>query len=216
MPKFARPTHHLWPAYGKPQRKLLAPCSRWESFLLLILGGMPWCWLRKWTTFCNNGFRDRLTLWRYLQWKLWDYFRNKAHQPFCSKLGTRQGDYEREKARVLIYAFGSFWSCGSARSASVLSSLRSHTENNKQFRDVLLRNAQINSVMQDLAIQYTEVRRTIKFNGSNFGRSGSIKALKGAFGNGFGRPCLINSYENVFEWKNSTIWDKTQKIYKFQ
>ncbi|HPF10277.1 MAG TPA: M14 family metallopeptidase [Flavobacteriaceae bacterium] len=151
-----------------------------------------------------------------------DYFQKQGTPTILFEAGHYQGDYEREKVReFLFYAFLALFDLVAVPEVpQFLVAYEAIPENNKQFRDVLLRNAQINSVMQDLAIQYTEVLQNDKIQWVPIlDEAGQLRHLKGHLEMDLeGHKVLINSYENVFvNEKISTIWDKTSKKYiKFQ
>ncbi len=146
-----------------------------------------------------------------------DTFQSKGVPTILFEAGHFPGDYQRENTRE--YIFYALWELFSQneeqnKTATTLESYFEIPENQKNFRDVLLRNVSLNGRIIDLAIQFKEelVEGALQFQ-PTIDAFGELKDLVGHKELAFdGEEILINSHENVFvDEKIVTITYKSLK-----
>ncbi|MAY22160.1 MAG: peptidase M14 [Flavobacteriaceae bacterium] len=148
-----------------------------------------------------------------------DSFQKAGVPTILFEAGHCPGDYQREQTRkFLFYAFLSLFGMETVGVNVQVEDYFKIPENEKNFRDVILRKVVIGGELMDIAIQYKEVLQDgVVVWEPYIDEFGDLQALFGhrelEFG---GNQILINSNENVFvNEKIATIVDKSsEKIIK--
>ncbi len=145
-----------------------------------------------------------------------DSFQSEGTPTILFEGGHSPGDYQREKTRELLFhAFTALFDfIPSTKEPPSLIDYFAIPENEKNCRDVILRNAYIAGQKQDIAIQYKEILSGEAIDFVPYVDDiGDLSPLKGHKEIDVkGEDILINSHENVFvDEKIATISIKSTK-----
>jgi len=149
-----------------------------------------------------------------------DTFQNAGVPTVLFEAGHYPGDYDREKTREYIFyaLLALFGAIPCDTFGTAIEGYFAIPENNKDYRDILLKQAKIGGELVDVAIQYKEELENglLKFV-PYVDAIGSLREIKGHREVELnGEDILINSHENVFvDEKILTISTKSlEKILK--